>query len=39
MIIRTASEKDFKDIIAIFMVDDGFIKLSQMPNGKWGFHL
>ncbi len=25
--------------IARFTVDDGFIKLSRMPNGNWGFHL
>ena len=39
MLIRTATEKDFKDIVAISRLDSGFTKLSQMPNGKWGFHL
>lgn len=25
--------------VASFKLNNGFIKLSLMPNGKWGFHL
>ena len=25
--------------VATFQLDQGFIKLSRMPDGKWGFHI
>jgi hypothetical protein len=39
MLIKTATEKYFNDIAAIYRLGNGSIKLSRIPNGKWGFHL
>jgi len=25
--------------VATYKMDKGFVKLSRMPNGKWGFHM
>ena len=25
--------------VAVYKLDQGFVKLSRMPDGKWGFHL
>ena len=25
--------------VAVYRIDQGFVKLSRMPDGKWGFHL
>jgi hypothetical protein len=38
-VLQLTPELSENDTVAIFRLDNGFIKLSQMPNGKWGFHL
>jgi len=38
-ILQLTPELLENDTVAIFRLDNSFIKLSQMPNGKWGFHL
>lgn len=38
-VLQLTPELSENDTVAIFRLDSGFIKLSQMPNGKWGFHL
>ncbi len=38
-VLQLTPELSENDTVAIFRLDKGFIKLSQMPNGKWGFHL
>ena len=38
-VLELTPELSENDTVAIFRLDDGFIKLSQMQNGKWGFHL
>ena len=38
-VLQLTPELSENDTVAIFRLDNGFIKLSQMPNGNWGFHL
>ena len=38
-VLDLTPELSENDTVAIFKLDDGFIKLSQMSNGNWGFHL
>lgn len=41
-IIQLYEARDFDSLVrtvASFKLNNGFIKLSLMPNGKWGFHL
>jgi outer membrane PBP1 activator LpoA protein len=38
-VLQLTPELSENDTVAIFRLDNGFIKLSQMTNGKWGFHL
>ena len=38
-VLELTPELSENDTVAIFKLDNGFIKLSQMQNGKWGFHL
>jgi len=38
-VLQLTPELSENDTVAIFSLNDSFIKLSQMPNGKWGFHL
>jgi hypothetical protein len=37
--LELTPELSENDTVAIFKLDNGFIKLSFMQNGKWGFHL
>jgi len=38
-VLQLTPELSENDTVAIFKLNNGFIKLSRMPNGKWGFHL
>ena len=38
-VLQLTPELSENDTVAIFKLDNSFIKLSQMQNGKWGFHL
>ena len=38
-VLNLTPEISENDTVAIFRLDNSFIKLSQMQNGKWGFHL
>ena len=38
-VLQLTPELSENNTVAIFRLDNGFIKLSQMPNGNWGFHL
>ena len=37
--LQIVPELSEDDTVAVFNLDNGFIKLSRMPNGQWGFHL
>ena len=37
--LQTTPELSEDDTVATFNLDVGFIKLSLMPSGVWGFHL
>ena len=37
--LQVAPEFSDDGKIATFKLNDGFVKLSQMQDGKWGFHL
>ncbi len=38
-VLELTPELSKNNTVAIFRLDNGFIKLSKMKNGKWGFHL
>jgi len=38
-VLQLTPEISENDSMAIFNLDDKFIKLTRMTNGKWGFHL
>ena len=38
-VLQLTPELSENDMVAIFRLNNDFIKLSQMPNGKCGFHL
>ena len=38
-VLHLTPELSENDTVAIFRLDNSFIKLSQMKNGNWGFHL
>jgi len=38
-VLELTPELSENDTVAIFRLDNSFIKLSQMQNGNWGFHL
>jgi len=38
-VLRLTPELSENGTVAVFKLNDGFIKLSRMDNGNWGFHL
>ncbi len=38
-LLATSPEISENGTVAIYGLDQGFVKLSRMPDGKWGFHL
>lgn len=38
-VLQVSPELSEDGTVATFKLDGAFVKLSQMPDGKWGFHL